>query len=107
MELSLITFFLIYLLFYALQKINVFSDPGPFVEPNLKFKMLLKARACSLNERATMVLIEYKILYRVKDSISRSRGKTKGFIKTKSLGWAELKTKGFIQPLAVGWVGGV
>jgi hypothetical protein len=36
-----------------------------------------------------MVLIEYKILYRVKDSIAR--GKTKGFIKTKSLermgGW--------------------
>jgi hypothetical protein len=30
------------------------------------------------------VLIEYKILYRVKDSIAL--GKTKGFIKTKSLG---------------------
>ena len=78
------------------------------MEPNLKFKMRLKARACSLNERATMVLIEYKILYRVKDSISIARGgKTKGFIKTKSLGWAELKTKGFIQPLALGCVGGV
>ena len=77
MELSLITFLLIFLLFYALQKINVFSDPGPFVEPNLKFKMLLKAHACSINERATMVLIEYKILYRVKDSISRSRAMVK------------------------------
>ena len=74
----------------------MFSRPGPFVEPNLKFKMLLKARACSLNERATMVLIEfresvlfigtqfsilytvmYKILYRVKDSISRSRAVVK------------------------------
>ena len=79
------------------------------MEPNLKFKMLLKARACSLNERATMVLIEYKILYRVKDSISRSRAvvKPRVFIKTKSLGWAEVKTKGFIQPLALGCVGGV
>ena len=70
--------------------------------------MLLKARACSLNERATMVLIEYKILSRVKDSIYLKiarGGKTKGFIKTKSLGWAEVKTKCFIQPLALGCVG--
>jgi hypothetical protein len=75
-------------------------------------------------------LIEYQILYRVKDSIAR--GKTKGFIKTKSFermgGWvdgrmglieykklyrvkdsiARGKTKGFIRKVfrADGWMGG-
>jgi hypothetical protein len=42
-------FFLIYFLFYSFQKINIFSDPGPFVNLNLKVFQI------------SLILINYEI----------------------------------------------